>query len=255
MESNSTIRMQLAAGRTNNSVMSQKDSIGPCCKCFFPSHEGGGDSLNDVAGNAVLTSAGNFVWDAAIGSAQLVGQTGEIALASGELPDITGKDFILLFAGVAVDDAFPSLHFFSVGDTTANAGLEITSGPSGTVQEHVGKFHGSDTVATPIETPNAVKAGDSVVQALIGDRNGNLTLRVTGDKTFTETVDMQGATGAKLASFITMYGLKSQGIAILAFKSGLPDDYDTGIDWMGDDWRSKKDGTKRLIFPEWVTLE
>ena len=256
MNSNSTHRMQLAAGRTNNSVMSQKDSIGRCCKTFFPCGDVSADTVTDVASGAVLTSAGNFTQDAALGSSQLNGQLSAIALASGELPDITGKDFIFIAAGKAVDDAsFARIHMLSFGRDSDNAEVNITSGNVLGTQEHTGSFTGSATAKTEIETPQAIRDGDSFVQALIGDRDGNLTLRVTGDKNFTRTVSIDGVTGANITKYILWFGLKLQGFSIFAFKNGLPSDSLAGIDWMGDDWRSKKDGSLRLIYPEWVSVE
>ena len=249
--SNSTLKMLRDANRTNNGVMRQRDSIGPCCKHFFPAAETSGTYIDDIVAGVryTPTTAPSFNSD---GSIQFGNDYVSIALTSGSWVDLNGKDFLLLSITEEVHPGVPGIsNLVYIGGNTspAETGIRFLVTVGG--EQNVSDGTNESAIAHGLNNSN----GRKINQAVIGDRSGDLRLRLTGDIQFDDSSDMTSVTGFQSIAEMLLGRLKLYGLALFAFEDGLPDDLETGIDWMADQWRNAKDGDLRLIYPGWVTLK
>ena len=98
----SSHRMLANARRSNNAIMSSADSLGPCCKHFFPCD--GTGTLTDIKGGVTFTSA-NIKAGTTPNSQNCLawGTFGVESLTSGSWYKPNGKDTIIIACGRALN--------------------------------------------------------------------------------------------------------------------------------------------------------
>lgn len=161
-----THRMQRAAGLSDTGQMTMQNSIGPCCKMWFPMTETSGTTLTDVAGGAVVTPTSlSFVTPGTVrpilGAGFPLSAGVGLTPTSGALPTIGTKDFIL-FAVQRLSDATARANTYFGLKNAADDYIGVFDGDGATIRSCVTSLPHAETETfagqngSPFNTANAV---------------------------------------------------------------------------------------------------